>query len=135
MITGNSFQKYINKTCGIIRANFIENEEDSYWELLTLDPKDGDHFIVLAKLYYNTLILKINEINASEDIMLDIILGGGIYCRGNFKTIPKQDIKTIYCSLTDEDLFDIIMELLIENFTDKIKCLNCILKDIIGDAK
>ena len=140
MITGKSFEDYVNRQCRNIDAKFIENENNPHWELLTWDPDEGDEQIVLATLYYNTLMLKIRKIDIYENLMEYMLLCGGIknYCGDNaFKKLPEEideeSVEAIYYLLTDEDLFDIVMGFLIEDFTDRIGYLHFIFDNIKSD--
>ena len=144
MITGESFEKYVNKVCDNIEVRFVTDDGDPYWRFLIPDPEGFTFYIRLANLYYDTLELKILHIDALEDVYEFLMLCGGLekYIGLDdlyrYENIPEgvsdETVEYLYYLLTEEELFDQVLEFLATDFGEHIAYCECIFDDIKEDC-
>ena len=118
MITGKSFEEYVNNLSGNFLVEYVSND-NPHWDLYITDPAECDEETLFGTLDANTLELKVPGIKYEEDSCEWLFGGGGFEKyreRDKDKTYDEEfdddEVKWVYIALTEKDLLQEIFELI-----------------------
>ena len=121
MITGKSFEEYVNNTCGGFSVRYV-SDDNPHWDLYITDPVVCDEETLLGTLDVDTLKLEVPGIKYEDDNIFEWIFAG---C-GIDEEEDDDPVRSIYITLTEKDLLQEILGLIIIELDGHLSYYNSI---------